>query len=482
MKEIHILDPKDNSRKVELYVSHQHEDEGEINLVNVFYNMAAKKKIFLRVLAILLIAGLIIPMFMAEVSRKSPDAQSVVKLIYKNPSKLSFPSTVLSEAIDNTKLSASVPVSQVEANIKIEQLLTESVRQRLEVLQEQVKASGTQVAQAANIQLAYMNSYVVTLKNGFGSEDSSRKTYLSSTEIADLLNNMVKAYNGYLYETKANYDLPEGDLSEAVTGDLDYLESLDIISSVMETFKKYCDEKSKAYPNYTSAANGLTFKDLSDMITSINDVDISYLSASLVSGGISKNPTDLLNRLNYSLRNARLDLSKVEGNIASNQKIIDEYKNENISVTGSDKQEGQTAKVNTEYYNQLVLSQVDLYAQQSALYQEIADLENRVVAFGAEVSPETLAKADAEFKKVYEDASEVHDIVLEYCKEFLDSDTVVNNFVTNTAAQTQSTSFFSAANIKKAVIGGVAGAVIACCLWFAAGFTEEMKKGGRTNA
>ena len=358
------MDPKDNSRKVELYVSHQHEDEGEINLVNVFYNMAAKKKIFLRILAILLIAGLIIPLFMAEMSLKSPDAQAVVKLIYRNPSKLSFPSTVLSEAIDSTKLSTSVPVSQLEANIKIEQLLTESVRQRLEVLQAQVKASGTQVSQAANIQLTYLNSYIVTLRNGFGGEGSSRKTYLSSTEISDLLNNMVKAYNGYLYETKANYDLPEGDLSEAVTGDLDYLESLDIISSVMSTFKKYCDSKARSYPNYTSATNGLTFKDLSDMIASVNDVDISYLSAALVSGGISKNPADLLNRLNYSLRNARLELSKIEGNIASNQKIIDEYKNENISVTSSDKQEGQSAKVNTEYYNKLVLSQVALYSQQ----------------------------------------------------------------------------------------------------------------------
>ncbi|MBQ2041755.1 MAG: hypothetical protein II485_01050 [Firmicutes bacterium] len=476
------MDPKDNSRKVELYVSHQHEDEGEINLVNVFYNMAAKKKIFLRILAILLIAGLIIPLFMAEMSLKSPDAQAVVKLIYRNPSKLSFPSTVLSEAIDSTKLSTSVPVSQLEANIKIEQLLTESVRQRLEVLQEQVKASGTQVSQAANIQLTYLNSYIVTLRNGFGGEGSSRKTYLSSTEISDLLNNMVKAYNGYLYETKANYDLPEGDLSEAVTGDLDYLESLDIISSVMSTFKKYCDSKARSYPNYTSATNGLTFKDLSDMIASVNDVDISYLSAALVSGGISKNPADLLNRLNYSLRNARLELSKIEGNIASNQKIIDEYKNENISVTSSDKQEGQSAKVNTEYYNKLVLSQVALYSQQSALYQEIADLENRVVAFGAPVSPEALAGADAEFRKVYEDASEVHDIVLEYCKEFLDSDTVVNNFVSSTAAQTQSVSFFSSSNIKKAVVGGAAGAVIACCLWFAAGFAEEMKKGGRKDA
>ena len=64
----------------------------------------------------------------------------------------------------------------------------------------------------------------------------------------------------------------------------------------------------------------------------------------------------------------------------------------------------------------------------------------------------------------------------------INSDTIVNGFAHATAAQTESDSFFSSRNIKKAVIGGVAGVFIACCLWVAAGFADEMKKGGRANA
>ena len=476
------LEKKDNSQKVELYVSHQNEGEGEISLVNVFYNMAARKKVFLRLIAIFLILGLIIPMFMGEISRKNPDAKAVVKLTYSNPDRLGFSTSVITDALDKTKLKTQVGVSMVEANLKIEQLLTEAVRQRIEVFQEQVKASGTAVGQATSIALKYENTYIVTLKNGFGSDGSSRKTYLSSTEMSDLLNNIIKGYNDYLYETKADYDLPEGDLSDAATGDLDYLESLDLVKTVMDTFKEYCDAKAELYPDYTSATNGLTFKDLSDMIATLSDVDISYLSASLISGGISKTPTDLLNRLNYSLRNAKLELAKTEGNIASNQKIIDEYQNENISVSGSDDKENQSTRITTEYYNNLVIKQVELYKQQADLSQTIADLESRVVAFGAEVSEEELAKADAEFKKVYENATEVYELVTDYANEFLESDTIMNEFISATAAQSKSTSFFSSSQIKKAVIGGVAGAVIACCLWFASGFVAELKKEGRENA
>ena len=486
------LDKKDASQKVELYVSHQSEDEGEISLVKVFRNMGARKKVFLRLIAILLIVGLIVPLFMAEISRKDPDTSAVVKLTYENsdgktdaekkPDRLSFSSSVIAAALDKTKLKNKVSVSRDEANLKIEQLLTEAVRQRIEVLQEQIKASGSTVGQAANIALQYEDTYIVTLKNGFGDEDSSKKVYLSSSEIADLLNNIIKEYNNYLYETKADYDLPEGDLSDAATGDLDYLESLDLIKTVMTEFKKYCDEKAELYPDYTSPSNGLTFSDLSAVISSFNDVDLSYLSAALISGGISKTPSDLLNRLQYSLRNAKLELSKVEGNIASVQKIIDEYKNEVVSVTGSDDQDKQNATITTEYYNDLVLSQVELYDRQAELSQTIADLESRVVAFGDEVSAEELAKADADFIKVYANATEVYELVTGYAKEFINSDTILNGFMNTTSAQTKSASFFSFSNIKKAIVGGVAGAAIACCLWFAAGFVEEFRKEGRENA
>ncbi len=481
------LDKKDNSQKVELYVSHQNEDTGEISLVNVFYNMAARKKVFLRLIAIFLILGLIIPMFMAETSRKAPDAKAVVKITYeieteKEYIKLSFPSSVLSEAIANTNLSSSLSISNLERNIKMEQLLTEEVRQRIEVLQEQVKASGSAVGQAANIKLDYENTYIVTLSNGFGSADSSTKQYLTSTEISDLLNNIIKAHKNYLFITYADYDLPEGDITEAASDELDYLEGLDIIKTVMNSFKEYCDKKAKEHPEYTSPTNGLTFSDLSDTIATFSDVDINFLSAMLLSGGVSKSPADLLSRLNYSLRNTRLELAQTLANISSNQKIIDEFRNESISVTGKDGQESQSTKITTEYYNDLVLSQVELYQQRAKLEESIAELESRVEAFGVDVAPESLDKAEAEFKKVYANAESVYHLVLDYAEEFINSDTIVNGFAHATAAQTESDSFFSSRNIKKAVIGGVAGVFIACCLWVAAGFADEMKKGGRANA
>ena len=63
------MEQTDNSqKKVEVIVNHQGELDGEISLLHVFSHMAHKKKVYLRVLAILLILGLIIPMLMAELN------------------------------------------------------------------------------------------------------------------------------------------------------------------------------------------------------------------------------------------------------------------------------------------------------------------------------------------------------------------------------------------------------------------------------
>ena len=79
-KKEYILEIKDNGQKVEVIVNHQGEVNGEISVVSVFSNMAKKKKVYLRLLAILLIIGLALPMLLAEIGTKAPDTQAAVML------------------------------------------------------------------------------------------------------------------------------------------------------------------------------------------------------------------------------------------------------------------------------------------------------------------------------------------------------------------------------------------------------------------
>ena len=473
------MELKDNNQKVEVIVSRQGDSSGEVSLVNVFYNMAAKKKIYLRVLAILLILGLILPMFLAEISSKDPDAQAVIKLTYDKPDTISFSSYVLQEAISKTKMSEDISLSELESNLKIEQLLSEETRQRLEVLEAQVAASGTQVGQAANISLRYINTYIITLANGFGNPDARSKTYLSGTEMRDLLNNIIESYNNYLYKNKTDFTVPGTTISDMDKDNLDYLESLDIIREELNSFKAYCDANKLLYPEYRSAATGFSFEDLSTAIATVIDIDVNYLYSYILSTGVSKDPDSLLNRYNYDLRTARLSLAETENNIASNKKIIEEFQNQTVAYAASEGQSGQTTSITTEYYNSLVLGQLELYESKSQLEQSISDLEYKIATLASATSTADVEKVRADFERIYEDAGKIQQIVFAQAEELIESDAVKNAFMTTTAAQTKVTSFFSSRNIKKAIIGGVAGAFIAVVVWFIDGFIQEAKKEGR---
>ncbi len=485
------MELKDNGQKVEVIVNHQGEMDGEVSLVNVFSNMAKKKKIYLRVLAILLILGLILPMLLAELNTKAPSTQAVVQQKYMDidpetekeiaPQPVKFSSYVLQDALSNTQLSSGISITNLESNLKIEQLLTEETRQRLEILERQIAASASTVGQATTIKLDYDNTFIVTLANGFGSPDARSKTYLSTSEIQDLLNNIIKSYNNQLYKSRADFALPESDLESLKSNGLDFLENLDIIKTSLNALKDYCDSKAELYPDYRSPSTGLSFKDLSDTIATINDIDISYLYSYIMYNGITRDQATLINKYNYTLRTARLDLADVNSRIADNDRIIENYKNQSISVIGGEDQSGRSLSITTEYYNDLVLTQTELFDKKASLESQISDLENKIKVFGESASSKEVEAVNKEYERVYEDAVAVQELVLDQAGELLSSDTVRNSYIVTTTAQSKSTSFFSSSNIKKAVIGGVAGAVIAVAAWFVAGFAAELKKGGREN-
>ena len=485
------MELKDNGQKVEVIVNHQGELDGEISLAKVFSNMAKKKKIYLRMLAILLILGLVLPMLLAELNTKAPSTQAVVQLKYMDldqetgmevaPQPVKFSSYVLQEALNNTQLSSKVSITNLESNLRIEQLLTAETRQRLEILDRQVNAQGSAIGQATTIKLDYDNTFIVTLANGFGNPDARKKTYLTTSEIQDLLNNIIKAYDTQIYKSRTDFTLPESDLESLESNGLDFLENLDIIKTSLTSLKAYCDSKAELYPDYRSAATGLSFNDLSDTIATINDIDISYLYSYIMYNGITKDQATLINKYNYTLRTARLDLADVNSRIDGNNKIIENYKNQSISVIGNDDQSGKPLSITTEYYNKLVLTQTELFDRKAELESQISDLENKIKVFGESASSKEVEAVKKEYERVYKDAVAVQTLVLDQAQELLESDTIKNSYTVSTTAQSETASFFSSRNIKKAVLGGIAGVIIAVAAWFVAGFAAELKKGGKEN-
>lgn len=474
------MEIKENSQKVELIINRQDQQETatEIDLVNVFSNMGRRKRVFLPLVAMLLILGLILPMLIAELSNKSPDAQAVVQMNYEDAQAVSFPSFVLQQALDDTLLSESLTATQLERNITVEQLLSEATRQRLEVLEQEVSANQSNVSEASEISLDYEDIYIVTLSNGFGGENSGKQVYLEAAEIRDLLDNVIGGYNTYLYESTVDFLLPEVDLSAVSLNDLEYVERLDVIRGILNTLEAYCKDNQTRFPGYRSATNGLSFADLSENVALVRSVDVNYLYSFIKLRGVAENASLLQNKWIFTLRNTQLALDEIESRIESNNTIIQEYQNETIALSSMDGEFSQNTSVTTEYYNTLVRSQMQLYDRKAELEQEILDLEDKISTSSQNASPDMLRYVEAEYAYVYRDALGVQQLVIDYAEELQSSDTVTNSYITSTGAQVNADGFFSADNLKKAATGGVVGLVIALVIWAAAGLAEELKKEG----
>ena len=146
-------------------------------------------------------------------------------------------------------------------------------------------------------------------------------------------------------------------------------------------------------------------------------------------------------------------------------------------------QESDTAKstrTTTDYYNELILQQAENYASAAKLETTIADLNDKIANLTADsgnaATPESgLETAEEDLKQTIASCRAVYEGVKAHMEEMIASP-FYTTYAEHTEPQDSLPNFISA-NLKKMIIGAVAGAVIACGLWFLAALAPEFKKG-----
>nr|MCR4991437.1 hypothetical protein [Lachnospiraceae bacterium] len=298
-----VLKEIEENRKVEVVVKRDAAAEGtELDLVRVFQNMGKKKKIYAWLLIFCMLIGLATPLLMTELAETGENVSAVISFLYPKAkdglapdnTKLDITyitsSYILQNAMDRTHLSKDIPVSALERNISIESLLTEETRQNLEVVEKVIDETSKDYGEVLNVDYQYEGKYIITLKNGFSVDPDARsKIYLDGAEMASLLNCIVENYNLYFYDTYLAKDLPENDMDAVSNTNMDYIERLDAMVSLLSSLSKYCmDDSREKYVNFRSKIDGLSFKDINDCIRLVRSINVDYLYAYVFYNSISK--------------------------------------------------------------------------------------------------------------------------------------------------------------------------------------------------
>lgn len=484
------LPAAENSRQINLVVNRPESDETTVDLLRVLHNMRMRKRIFAWVLVLCLVIGICAPLFLYQFSKAELTVSSVVTLRYevagRTVTDLTAPdgtdldlnqitsAYVLQTALDSMQLSKPITADALRNNIQIRTILTEESRRTKEALAGLVEAKNAEAyTQMQTAEMEYKNRFIVSLANGFKQGEEDRNpAILRDEELRQVLDRVLTVYNDYLVKTYADIKLPEDTFSVIDAEELDVLDSLDQLRSGISRLYSYCREKSDTVKAYRSSQTGRSLADWMETLQTFRSINVDYLYSMVSENAITMDKTTLMTGWKYLLREAQNDLDEVNERIAETKKLLDAYKNDEVIVSMQESDAAKSTKASTAYYNSLVLQQAEDYEKVADLKATIADYTDRITRMDASEETDVTEEVKEELTRSLESAKAMYEQINAHMEELFES-TLYKTYASHSTAQGKSQGFL-AANVKKMIIGGVAGAVITFGLWFLMGLLPEL--------
>ena len=146
------------------------------------------------------------------------------------------------------------------------------------------------------------------------------------------------------------------------------------------------------------------------------------------------------------------------------------------TVNENSETEDLKAKSITDYYNNLILKQSNLYTEKSNTELKLDNLNDKIIGFTkGNITTSQRKKLDSEIVEVNIICRKLYDLAKSHAQEIKNSEAYKNSFITEINAFYNG-GFFTTTNIKMILIGGVIGLFSGFVLWFGNAFITEMKE------
>lgn len=472
-----------DSKKIDLYINNEQDQEQGISLMNVFSTLGKRFYLYIFVMVSTLLLGLLVPTLIYTFKDKKEASVAVLGFDYSGADSELAPdgshlditylksSYIIQNALNNVTLSKPLSYAQVQSNISISRPLTDDTKRQQEIINELKEAKNNDYADLVkNFVLRYRHQYFVTLNNGF--TDGRNKIRLSSTDLSHLLSAIMSAYNDYFIETYQDRNLPSNYLAAINEETLDYLEILDNVSSSLSYLKSYCNSRYSLLPTFRTR-DGISFADLSNIIGTLQSVDIDYIYSYIYLNNVYKDKLVLQTYYEMQKRDAELSLNETIANIATLQASIDSYPDGQVVVQTTEGGAQVTVPQTNPEKNALMLQLTDMNEQKSSLEERISILNDRITRLdGMPATDEQKAKADEYINTALTDARSIYDLVNKNAAELFESNAYQSRYMHSI---TTSVSEKLSDSLKLFVVGAAAGIAIGLIAWVADAFVIEFK-------
>ena len=378
------MSKKSTEKKSELKnTAVQEEDTITIPVIEIFRQL---KKYFLPwVLVAVILAGLVFGGSMVLSSSKASPLTAMVGFTFDgiengldpNGNEFNANSLKSPSIIEETLSDLNMDVKETDAirnNITVSGVVPEDAIDKLTAYESVFSNTNSIEAAQKIMDVSYFPTQF-EVQFSYGASGMSR------SQAADFLNTMLNNYKIYFMQTYG-YNQAFGDALTAVdyTG-YDYPQALDVLSSSLDSLKKYISSlSSNDNTRFRSTKTGYTFSDLSEATATLQSVDYSSLYSYIMGKNVTKDKDSLATYYQYRIDSLNRSLNSAKERLSTITDSINNYKKDSMVVMagGSADNTGTVLTQPSTAYDDLITQRTDAQGSVSSLQQQISDYQTRL--------------------------------------------------------------------------------------------------------
>lgn len=369
-----ILQVDDNSR------------EGALDIINVAENMGKSWKVF----AWLLVFAVCIGFFAAVCSvgvkglfGTGSYASAVITFNFDGIDEGLDPNgglfnvnKIKSTAVVNAALEelgwSGVNVESVRANLKLEGVIPDSVKQQIAVINTVAQSSPEYYANIEELNY-FPSRYTVTLYRCKG---------MSGDETRELLDAILASYREYFMDSYADTSALGVVTDVLDVQSYDYMQASEILANQIDTMQEYVDAKMEQAPDFRANSTGLSFSDLSGAIEAVRRLDLNNYISFVQSNNLTKDAGTQVDYFNYQVKQYNFEIQELQNQLSNVERMITEYEKDPVIVMSNQESVTETTQT-SEYYDQLLEQKLELNKQISERNTDLNETYNMIASLNS---------------------------------------------------------------------------------------------------
>lgn len=460
----------------------KNEDEESLDIIQIAESMGKRWKVFSYLLVIAVCIGFLaaaVITFGIRFFGNQNYASAVITFNFEGIEEGLDPngglfdvSKVKSTLVINDALEALAwegkDVDAIRANIKLEGVIPDSVKQRIAVINTVAEDAAEYYANIENLDY-FPSQYTVTLYQCKG---------MSGKETRELLDAILTSYRDYFMDTYSDMEALGKVTSMLNIESYDYLQAADMLEREIAAMENYVGAKAEEVPDFRSNTTGLSFGDLAGSLDAIRQIDLNNFVSFVQSNKLTKDAGVQLDYYRYQVEQYNLQIQKNQSQLTEIEQAIKTYQKDPVIVMSSQESVTESSQKNA-YYDKLLNDKLlltekisDLNSDLNEAYLRIASLNDSGTSAAKE---EDYAYADSLLEGLLETVETWSEMVQQTSEEYYETEAYASAYRISIPAQYNGAGGLGELVKRMAVCGGIA-ALLVIAAWGMAGLKSEIMR------